>query len=84
MTRHQRTWSVWLFGVLSTFAWWEYKALRSRKPDVPSGTLTATMRFWLGVDPRCRRRFVMAPLFAAFLGWMGGHFLFGIWGWKPK
>lgn len=74
-----RTWAAWLIGVLGSFAALEYPALRRRVADKPSGTLTATMRRWLGLNPRARRRFILAPCFAAFVIYLWGHFLFGRW-----
>jgi hypothetical protein len=74
-----RTWGVWLVATLGTFAWWERKALKARCAEKPSGTLTATIRCWLGLKPRGKRRFVLAPAFAAFCGYLLTHFCFGWW-----
>lgn len=72
-----RKWAVWLTGTVGTFAVLETKALRGRMADKPSGTLTATMRRWLGINPRARRRFLLAPAFAAFTAYLYLHFCHG-------
>lgn len=74
-----RTWGLWLLGTLASFAWWERKAFQDRGEGKPSQTLTATMRCWLGLKPRGRRRFLLVPLFAAFVGYLWSHFLWGWW-----
>lgn len=74
-----RTWGLWLLGTLGTFAWWERKAFRNRGLDKPSATLTATMRCWMGVKPRGKRRFLAVPAFGAFCIYLAGHFIFGLW-----
>lgn len=74
-----KTWALWLAGTLGTFALWERKAFKARSTGKPSATLTATMRCWLGLKPRHPRRFVLAPMFAAFVIYLWGHFLHGKW-----
>ncbi|WP_134667856.1 hypothetical protein [Amycolatopsis sp. CFH S0078] len=76
MNADQR-WAGWLAGTLGAFAVLEARALKARAPGKPSGTLTATMRRWLGLKPRRARRFLLAPLFAGFLGYLWLHFLHG-------
>ncbi|MFB9926013.1 hypothetical protein ACFORO_12460 [Amycolatopsis halotolerans] len=70
-------WSCWLAGTLTAFSILEARALKARQPGKPSGTLTATMRRWLGLKPRRVRRYLLAPLFAGFLGYLWLHFLHG-------
>jgi hypothetical protein len=72
-------WAAWLIGVLATFFALEAPALRQRVAEKPSGTLTATMRRWLGIEPAARRRTILGPLFGAFCTYLFGHFLFGWW-----
>ena len=72
-----RTWGCWLAATLGAFAVLEARALRTRTVDKPSGTLTATLRRWLGLNPRRGRRFVLGPLFAGFLAYLATHFLLG-------
>lgn len=73
-----KTWSLWLLATLGTFAWWETKALKSRSAEKPSGTLTATMRHWMGVKPRARRRYLLVPAFTAFCAYLWLHFVAGL------
>lgn len=75
-----RSWATWLLGTAVAFGVLEGRALRTRIAEKPSGTLTATLRRWIGVDPRSARRWMLAPLFGAFLTWLFGHILLG---WKP-
>lgn len=70
-------WSCWLAGTLGVFAVLETRALKQRAPGKPSGTLTSTMRRWLGLNPRHNRRYVCAPLFGAFVAYLWAHFLHG-------
>lgn len=72
-----RPWSCWLAGTLGVFAVLEARALKARGPGKPSGTLTATMHRWMGLNPRRARRYVLGPLFAGFLGYLWLHFLHG-------
>jgi hypothetical protein len=74
-----KTWGLWLLGTLGTFAWFEHKAFRDRGEEKPSVTLTATMRCWMGVKPQGKRRFLAVPAFGAFVIYLGGHFIFGLW-----
>lgn len=74
----QTKWAAWLAGTLGTFAVLETKALKARSVDKPSGTLTATMRAWMGLKPRHRRRYLLAPAFAAFCAYLWLHFLYGL------
>lgn len=75
MDAHDRTWLAWLAGLLATFGVLETRALIAREPGKPSGTLTSTMRRWLGVDPLRRRRWVCGATFVAFWAYLAAHFL---------
>lgn len=68
-------WGVFLgaagigFGVLETLG------VRARNSGKPTGTLTAAVRRWLGIDPSHWRRWIFGPLFGVLLGWLGLHML---------
>lgn len=72
-----RKWAAWLTGTLGVFAALEAQALKAREPGKPSGTLTATMRLWIGMNPRHWRRFILAPMFSAFCAYLFLHFIGG-------
>ena len=73
-----KTWGLWLLGTLGTFAWFEHKAFRDRGEEKPSVTLTATMRCWIGIKPRGRRRYLFVPAFISFCAYLLLHFVFGL------
>lgn len=80
MDAPSRRWAAWLTATLATFAVLEAHALREPlTDDKPSGTLTAALRLWLGVQPAGRRRWIASGLFAAFWLWFVGHCTLG-WG----
>lgn len=70
-------WVYWLSGVVGSFGIIEYIKLQQREPGKPSGTLTAVLRRWLGIDPQHWRRWVLAPLFAGALLVFALHILVG-------
>lgn len=73
-------WGVWLTATLVSFTVLEARALREPLTDEkPSGTLSAALRCWLGVQPAHPRRWIAGSLFAGFWGWLCLHILAG-WG----
>lgn len=72
-----KTWGLWLLGTLASFAWFERKAFQDRGAEKPSVTLTATIRCWMGVKPRGKRRFLLVPAFTAFCAYLFLHFVAG-------
>lgn len=77
-----RKWTLWLGATVTSFVVLEGLALREPLTEAkPSGTLTAYLRFSLGIQPRTRRRFWAGALFAGFWGWLVGHVLAG---WPPN
>lgn len=75
-----RRWLWWLTATLASFIALEAHALREPLTDEkPSETLTAALRYWLGVQPASRRRWIASALFAGFWAWLTGHVVLG-WG----
>ncbi|MBP2331238.1 hypothetical protein JOF56_011623 [Kibdelosporangium banguiense] len=72
-------WDVVWGSVLGTFAVgfavFETLGLKARNRGEQSGTLTATIRRWLGIDPQAPRRWWLGSLFGAFLAWFFVHIL---------
>lgn len=74
-----KRWVVWLTATVVSFLVLEAHALREPLTDEkPSGTLTAALRYWLGVQPAGRRRWIASALFAGFWVWLCLHVLAGI------
>lgn len=50
----------------------------------PGDTFSETLRRWLGVYPKAKRRWVLMPSFGVvlvgFVVWFVPHVIFGIWG----
>lgn len=61
-------WSLWVGAVIVTFAILE--AIGQHKPG---GTLSETLRRWLGINPPKPWRKAAAALLLAGLGWFGTH-----------
>jgi hypothetical protein len=75
-------WAAWLTATLVSFTVLEARALREPLTDEkPSGTLSAALRLWIGVQPARPRRWIAGSLFAAFWAWFVGHCLLG---WGPR
>ena len=54
--RQQWRWGTWALGILAGFAWLEHGAYtRGHHP-----TLTAVLRYWLGIQPAHPRRTIRA------------------------
>lgn len=74
-----RRWAAWLTATLVSFAVLEAHALKEPLTDEkPSGTLSAALRLWLGIQPAGKRRWIAGGLFAAFWLWLCLHVLAGI------
>ena len=74
-----KRWLVWLAATLTSFLVLEAHALREPLTDEkPSETLTAALRYWLGVHPAHRRRWIASALFAGFWAWLVAHIVFGV------
>lgn len=72
-------WTIWGAGVAASFLALEAAALREELGDEkPRGTLTATIRLGLGIQPAARRRYALGAAFAAFWAWFVLHILCGI------
>lgn len=69
-------WGLWLAVTLGSFGLFEAQAIKDRT-DKPSGTLTSTLRRWMGIDPPHWRRWIFGPLFGGFCFYLFTHFLFG-------
>lgn len=74
-------WVLWGASSLIGFGVLEYFGVtgsdeRRAKGKRP-GTLTATLRFWLGIDPPHWRRWILGPLFGGFCFYLFTHILFG-------
>lgn len=74
-----KRWLVWLAATAASFLALEAHALREPLTDEkPSETLTAALRYWLGVQPASRRRWIASALFAGFWAWFCLHVIAGI------
>lgn len=62
-------WAAWLTGTVGSFAVLEYLAYHRRLHP----TLSATLRRWMGVDPRASRHVAMKIGFAGFWVWLTVH-----------
>lgn len=72
-------WAVWLGATLASFLALEARALKQPLTDEkPSETLSAALRWWLGIQPAGRRRWVAGSLFAGFWLWLCLHVLAGV------
>jgi hypothetical protein len=72
-------WAVWLVATVTSFALLEARALREPlTAEKPSGTLSAALRLWIGIQPARPRRWIAGSLFAAFWAWLCLHVLAGI------
>jgi hypothetical protein len=67
-------WGVWLGVTVASFTVLEAHALREPlTAEKPSGTLSAALRLWIGVQPARPRRWIASGLFAGFWVWFVGH-----------
>ncbi len=72
-------WALWGTGVTASFVALEAAALREEITEgKPRGTLTATIRLGLGIQPQARRRFALGAVFVAFWTWFVLHIVAGI------
>lgn len=67
-------WTYWMALAVGSFGLLEGRSIAKREQ-----TLSLWLRETLGIQPRKRRRYLLAPLFGAFLTWLFGHIL-GDWG----
>jgi hypothetical protein len=63
-------WAAFLFVGTAGFV-----VLELRGASEPGGTLSGTLRRWLGISPPAERRWVFGGLFIALLAWFGIHIL---------
>jgi hypothetical protein len=68
-------WLLWLTLTLAGFVAIEVPALRDRSRGKPGGTLTASLKHWIGISPHQRRRWILGPLFRGGLALLGVHIL---------
>jgi hypothetical protein len=52
-----------------------FVVLELRGTAEPGGTLSGTLRRWLGIRPPAERRWILGGLFLALLAWFGVHIL---------
>lgn len=72
-------WAVWLAATVISFGVMEAHALREPlTEEKPSGTLSAALRWWLGIQPARPRRAVASLLFASFWAWLVLHICWGL------
>lgn len=71
-------WAGWTGLVVVIFLALEIWALRSRVADKPSGTLTATLRRWLGISPKRWWAPIGVALFTGGLIALASHILVGV------
>lgn len=72
---YEIAWAVFLGSATLTFGVLEWGALRAREDGKPSGTLTAVLRRWLGLDPAHWRRWPLGVVLAGGLGVFALHIL---------
>lgn len=70
----RRHWGIWTVSTLATFSVLETRAVRTGR--IP--TLTACLRYWLGIKPAHPRRRVCRPLFGFLVSWFFAHVLYGV------
>jgi hypothetical protein len=68
-------WGAFLGAAGLTFGVLETLGIQARNNGKPTGTLSAALRRWLGLDPVHWRRFLLGPLFAGGLGLLVVHIL---------
>lgn len=72
-------WALWLAATVASFVALEARALREPLTEgKPSETLSAALRWWLGIQPAGRRRWIAGGLFAGFWAWLVAHVCFGV------
>lgn len=76
-TRSDRFWLAGLVWALLYFVTFEGQAYRTHNP---AATLTYYVRFLLGIEPRNRRRFILAPIMWLFCLWLPVHFQYNTLG----
>lgn len=77
MTDHKEAsvaWATWLGLTAAGFAVLETLGYRFHGLQ---GTLSGTIRRWLGIHPRRKGRRLLGMLFALGLAWFAGHILDG-------
>lgn len=62
-------WCGFLAGVATAFGVLEYRGMRR------GGTLSATLRYWVGVEPDHWRRHPLRAVLLGVLGWFAVHIL---------
>lgn len=70
MTRNR--WAIWVMGAFVTFGVLEKRGLSQ------GHTLTACLRYWLGISPLHARRHVCRPIFGSLVLWFFAHILYGV------
>lgn len=71
---NRRSWGVWAVSTIGTFTVLEGIAVHTGR--VP--TLTACLRYWLGIKPRHGRRHICRPVFGGLVAWFFLHILYGV------
>jgi hypothetical protein len=68
-------WAAITGGGLIAFGIAEYLGIRDRDKGKPTGTYSAALRRWFGIQPTHWRRWILGPLFGLGLGVLGVHIL---------
>lgn len=68
-------WALWLGATVASFVAVESAALYERAQGRTGKTLSATLRRWLGIDPRHSHAVLSTVVASATLLWFGIHIL---------
>lgn len=75
MTTWDITWLVITAGGLTAFGIAEYLGIRDRTQGKPTGTYSAALRRWFGIEPTRWWRWIAGPVFGLALAVFGVHIL---------